>query len=48
MMNTKMYVGNLSFQATEADLRDLFGEFGEISEVAQDGYGSDTAAATPR
>lgn len=32
-MNTKMYVGNLSFDATETDLRDLFGQYGQVSEV---------------
>lgn len=32
-MNTKMYVGNLSFDATEQDLRDLFGSHGEVTEV---------------
>ncbi len=32
-MNTKMYVGNLSFGATEQDLRDLFGSHGEVTEV---------------
>lgn len=32
-MNTKMYVGNLSFNATEQDLRDLFGSHGEVTEV---------------
>lgn len=32
-MNTKMYVGNLSFDSTERDLRDLFGAHGEVTEV---------------
>lgn len=32
-MNTKMYVGNLSFDASEQDLRDLFGAHGEVSDV---------------
>lgn len=32
-MNTKMYVGNLSFNATEQDLSDLFGTHGEVTEV---------------
>ena len=32
-MNTKMYVGNLSFDAAEEDLRDLFGAHGEVTEV---------------
>lgn len=29
----KLYVGNLSYQATEEDLRDLFGQHGEVSDV---------------
>ena len=33
-MNTKMYVGNLPFEATETELRDLFSEHGEVTEVA--------------
>lgn len=32
-MNTKMYVGNLSFSVTEQDLKDLFGTYGEVTEV---------------
>ena len=32
-MNTKLYVGNLAFDNTENDLRDLFGAFGTVSEV---------------
>ena len=28
-----IYVGNLSFSATENDLEDSFGEFGEVSSV---------------
>ncbi len=34
MSNTKMYVGNLSFDATELDIRELFSQFGDVSEVA--------------
>ena len=34
MINTKMYVGNLSFDATELDIRELFGQFGDVTEVA--------------
>lgn len=30
----KIYVGNLSFQATEDQLRDLFGAHGEVDDVA--------------
>lgn len=32
-MNTKLYVGNLSFDTTENDLQDLFSPFGPVSEV---------------
>lgn len=33
-MNTKLYVGNLSFDSTENDLQDLFSPFGPVSEVS--------------
>ncbi len=29
----KIYVGNLSFQTTETEIRDLFGQYGEVEEV---------------
>ena len=32
-MNTKMYVGNLPFSATDADLRDLFSQYGGVTDV---------------
>jgi len=32
-MNTKLYVGNLSFDTTENDLRDMFGACGPVTEV---------------
>lgn len=32
-MNSKMYVGNLPFKASEADLRDLFSQFGGVTDV---------------
>ena len=32
-MNTKLYVGNLSFDTTENDLQDLFAQHGPVSEV---------------
>ena len=32
-MNTKLYVGNLSFDTTENDLQDLFVQFGPVTEV---------------
>lgn len=39
-MNSKLYVGNLSFQTTEADLRQAFEQFGAVTEVhiASDRY----------
>ncbi len=33
-MNKKLYVGNLPYSATEADVRALFEQVGEITEVA--------------
>lgn len=32
-MNTKMYVGNLAFSTTENDLRELFSQYGSVTEV---------------
>ena len=32
-MNKKLYVGNLSYDTTEATLRPLFAEYGEIESV---------------
>jgi cold-inducible RNA-binding protein len=32
-MNTKLYVGNLSYNVTENDLEDLFSPFGPVSEI---------------
>lgn len=32
-MNTKLFVGNLSFNATENDLEDLFSQYGPVTEV---------------
>src|SRR4051812_35526427 len=32
-MNSKLYVGNMSFKTTEADLRDAFGPFGSVTDV---------------
>jgi|SRR6185503_653870 len=32
-MSTKLYVGNLSFDATESDLRDLLAAHGPVNEV---------------
>jgi len=33
-MNKKLYVGNLSFQAAEEDVRGLFAPFGEVANVS--------------
>jgi RNA recognition motif-containing protein len=32
-MSKKIYVGNLPFSATEAEVRDLFSEFGTVDSV---------------
>tara|TARA_Y100000385_G_C13080568_1_gene633670 strand:+ start:929 stop:1288 length:360 start_codon:yes stop_codon:yes gene_type:complete len=32
-MNSKLYIGNLSFNTTEDGLRDAFGQFGDITDV---------------
>ena len=32
-MNSKLYVGNMSFKTTEADLRAAFGQFGSVTDV---------------
>lgn len=32
-MNSKLYVGNLSFQTSEAELRETFGQFGTITDI---------------
>lgn len=32
-MNSKLYVGNMSFQTSEADLRDAFSQFGNVTDV---------------
>ena len=33
-MSSKLYVGNLSFDSTEDDLRELFGRHGTVDSVA--------------
>lgn len=33
-MSSKLFVGNLSFNTTDASLRDAFSEFGAVNEVA--------------
>jgi cold-inducible RNA-binding protein len=32
-MNSKLYVGNMSFKTSEADLRNAFGQFGNVTDV---------------
>ena len=32
-MNSKLYVGNMSFKTNEAGLRDVFGQFGSVTDV---------------
>ncbi len=32
-MSTRLYVGNISFKATEDDVRDLFSQMGEVVSV---------------
>ncbi len=32
-MSKKIYVGNISFNAQENDLRDLFAQYGEVADV---------------
>lgn len=44
-MNSKLYVGNMSFNTSEADLRDAFGQFGSITEVH---IASDRMTGRPR
>jgi RNA recognition motif-containing protein len=33
-MTKKVYVGNLSFQATEDEVRDMFSEYGTVESIA--------------
>lgn len=32
-MNSKLYVGNMSYNTTETALRDTFGQFGSVTDV---------------
>src|SRR5215212_10549150 len=32
-MNSKLYVGNMSFKTSEADLRDAFTKFGTVTDI---------------
>lgn len=34
MRNVTIYVGNLSFQASDEDVREVFGEYGDIQRVS--------------
>jgi RNA recognition motif-containing protein len=45
MSNSKLYVGNLSYQVTEGELRELFGPAGTIQSVA---IPTDRATNQPR
>ena len=44
-MNTKLFVGNLSFDTTELDLQDLFAQAGPVTEV---NIVTDRATGRPR
>ena len=44
-VNSKLYVGNLSFKTTEAELRDAFGQFGSVTDVY---IASDRETGRPR
>lgn len=44
-MEKKLYVGNLSFQATEDDIRELFAQYGEVVSVK---IITDAATGNPR
>ena len=44
-MNSKLYVGNMSFKTSEADLRDAFGQFGTITDIY---IASDRETGRPR
>jgi RNA recognition motif-containing protein len=33
-LSVTIYIGNLSFQATEEDLREVFSEYGEVSRIS--------------
>jgi RNA recognition motif-containing protein len=44
-MNSKLYVGNLSFKTGEAELRDTFSQFGTVTDVY---IASDRMTGRPR
>jgi RNA recognition motif-containing protein len=44
-MNSKLYVGNLSFKTTETELRTAFGQFGTVTDIY---VASDRMTGRPR
>ncbi|HVU35324.1 MAG TPA: RNA-binding protein [Opitutaceae bacterium] len=44
-MNSKLYIGNLSFQTTDSDLREAFARFGTVTDVY---VASDRMTGRPR
>lgn len=44
-MNSKLYVGNLSFKTTDAELRQAFSQFGNVTDVY---VASDRITGRPR
>ncbi len=44
-MNSKLYVGNLSFKTTDADLRTAFSQYGNVTDVY---VASDRMTGRPR
>ncbi len=44
-MNSKLYVGNMSFKTSESDLRATFGQFGTVTDVY---IASDRETGRPR
>jgi RNA recognition motif-containing protein len=44
-MNSKLYVGNLSFKTTESDLRSAFEQFGTVTDIH---VASDRETGRPR
>jgi len=44
-MNSKLYVGNLSFKTTETELRNAFGQFGAVTDIY---VASDRMTGRPR
>jgi RNA recognition motif-containing protein len=44
-MNSKLYVGNLSFKTTDAELRQAFSQFGNVTDIY---VASDRMTGRPR